>query len=86
MKKRIAALLFAGILALAPAGGTAFNPTGGGIWQTVSAVEPRSAPATLVVCDTVIGSESYWITDAETVNYLRAIQPIGTFTMMGREN
>ena len=29
MKKRIAALLFAGILALAPAGGTAFNPTGG---------------------------------------------------------
>ena len=30
MKKRIAALLFAGILALAPAGGTAFNPTGGG--------------------------------------------------------
>ena len=30
MKKRIAALLFAGILALAPAGGTAFDPTGGG--------------------------------------------------------
>ena len=29
MKKRIAALLFAGILALAPAGGTASNPTGG---------------------------------------------------------
>ena len=55
MKKRIAALLFAGILALAPAGGTAFNPTGGGIWQTVSAVEPRIAPATLVVCGTVNG-------------------------------
>ncbi len=30
MKKRIAALLFAGILALAPAGGTAFNPHLGG--------------------------------------------------------
>ena len=68
MKKRIAALLFAGILALAPAGGTAFNPTGGGIWQTVSAVEPRSAPATLMVGNVIVDTsanaqDGYWTTD-----------------------
>ena len=68
MKKRIAALLFAGILALAPVGGTAFNPTGGGIWQTVSAVEPRSAPATLTVGNAIVDTsanaqDGYWTTD-----------------------
>lgn len=71
MKKRIAALLFAGILALAPAGGTAFDPTGGGIWQTVSAigaVEPRVAPATLTVGNAIVDTsanaqDGYWTTD-----------------------
>ncbi|HIR61293.1 MAG TPA: hypothetical protein IAB37_06955, partial [Candidatus Faecivivens stercoravium] len=65
MKKRIAALLFAGILALAPAGGKAFNPTRGGIWQTVSAVEPRSAPATLVVGGENVLNGGYWTTDTD---------------------